>query len=1072
MHAMDRIIQWSIANRVAVVIVAVLLVGYGTWTTLRMPVDVFPDLTAPTVTVVTEAHGLAPQEVESLVTIPIESSVNGATGVRRVRSSSGIGISIVWVEFDWGTDVYIARQIVNEKLQLVAGQLPPDVPPPTLAPISSVMGEVLFIALRGEGVDQLAVREVADWTVRRRLLAISGVAQVVPIGGAVRQYQVKVDPDRLRAFDVRFDDVTQALEESNQNSTGGFYVRGAQESLIRAVGRVGSLDDLRNVVVTSRAGVPILVGQVADVTVGPAMKRGEGSSNAQPAVVLGITKQPSVNTLELTARIDRELDAIQTTMPKGMLIERNKARQADFIEAAVHNVSTALRDGAILVAVILFLFLFNIRTTLISLASVPLSLLVAVLAMNAFGITINTMTLGGMTIAIGALVDDAIIDVENVFRRLRENGARSEVEQRPIDEVVFDASREVRGSIVFATLIVMLVFVPIFFLSGVEGRLLRPLGFAYLVAIAASLVVALTLTPALCSFVLRRVSAQSRGDSFVVRLLKRAYEPTLRFATRRPAAIGIGAAALLAAAIALVPFLGRTFLPEFNEGALTVSAITLPGTSLEQSDKLGRRVEEVLRSFPEVVSTARRTGRAELDEHAQDVNAAEIDVRLKLADRSKEAFLAELRRQLTTVPGVVCTIGGPIAHRIDHMLSGTRASIAIKIFGDDLSELRTAAERVKQQMSGIPGVVDLAIEQQVDVPQLAIVFDREAIARYGLRSGALAEVIETAYAGKKVTQILEQQRTYDVIVRYRDDQRADLDAIRNTIVDTPTGARVPLKMLAAIREDVGPNTISREDVQRKVVVSANVGGRDLRSVIDDIRAAIDQKVTFPPGYYVVYGGQFESEQAASRTLSLLGVVIIAGILALLFFSFRSLRNALLIMVNLPLALIGGVVAIYFGSGVISVASLVGFVTLFGIATRNGIMMISHYDHLRTVEHASFDEAVHRGSLERLSPVLMTALCAGLGLVPLVLAGDQPGNELQAPMAVVILGGLVSSTALNMIVIPALYARFARPRTPEQPADVRPSRVRASGSQLPASGGERQSLATRARMWSRRLTRAR
>jgi CzcA family heavy metal efflux pump len=1024
---MDRIIRWSIANRVAVAVIAVVLVGYGTWTAIRMPVDVFPDLTAPTVTVVTEAHGLAPQEVESLVTVPIESSVNGATGVRRVRSSSGIGISIVWVEFDWGTDIYIARQIINEKLQLVAGQLPPDMPSPTLAPISSVMGEVLFIAVRGEGHDALAVREAADWTIRRRLLAISGVAQVVPIGGAVRQYQVKVDPDRLRAFDVRLDDVTRALEESNQNSTGGFYVQGAQESLIRAVGRVGAIDDLRNVVVASHGGVPIVVGQLADVSIGPAMKRGEGSSNAQPAVVLGITKQPAVNTLELTERIDRELDAIQATLPKGMIIERNKARQADFIESAVDNVSSALRDGAILVAVILFIFLFNVRTTLISLASVPVSLLVAVLAMNAFGITINTMTLGGMTIAIGALVDDAIIDVENVFRRLRENAFRPETERRPTDEVIYEASREVRGSIVFATLIVMLVFIPIFFLSGVEGRLLRPLGFAYLVAIGASLVVALTLTPALCSFALRRISDRAHGDSFVVRRLKRAYEPALRFVIRRPGAVGIAAAALLAATIALVPFLGRTFLPDFNEGALTVSAITAPGTSLEQSDKLGRRVEEVLRSFPEVVSTARRTGRAELDEHAQDVNAAEIDVRLRLGDRSKEVFLTELRRQLTAVPGVVCTIGGPIAHRIDHMLSGTRASIAIKIFGDDLSELRAAADRVKQVMASVPGIVDLAIEQQVDVPQLAIALDRDAIARYGLRSGALAEMIETAYAGKKVAQILEHQRTYDVVVRYRDDQRADLDAIRNTVIDTPSGARIPLKMLANIRQDVGPNTISREDVQRKIVVSANVSGRDLRGVIDDTRAGIERSVTFPPGYYVVYGGQFESEQAASRTLLLLGAVVIAGILALLFFSFRSLRNALLIMLNLPLALIGGVIAVYLGSGILSVASLVGFVTLFGIATRNGIMMISHYDHLRTVEGAPFDEAVHRGSMERLSPVLMTALCAGLGLVPLVLAGDQPGNELQAPMAVVILGGLVSSTALNMIVLPALYARFARAR---------------------------------------------
>jgi CzcA family heavy metal efflux pump len=743
--------------------------------------------------------------------------------------------------------------------------------------------------------------------------------------------------------------------------------------------------------------------------------------------VLGIQKQPGANTLELTARIDRELAAIQATLPEGMVIERNKARQADFIGAAVRNVSTALRDGAILVAIILFLFLFNLRTTLISLASVPLSLLVAILAMDAIGVTINTMTLGGLTIAIGALVDDAIIDVENVYRRLRENAARPPEDRRPATEVVFEASREVRGSIVFATLIVMLVFVPIFFLSGVEGRLLVPLGFAYLVAIFASLVVALTLTPALCTYVLSRAGSLAHGDAFLVRWLKRAYAPTLRGALRRPAVVIVAAGALLAGTIALGPFLGRTFLPEFNEGALTVSAVTLPGTSLAESDRLGRRVEEILLSFPEVQSTARRTGRAELDEHAQDVNAAEIDVRLKLGGRSKAAFLAELRKQLTVVPGVNCTIGGPIAHRIDHMLSGTRASIAIKIFGDDLAELRGIAQRVQAVMAKVDGVVDLSIEQQVDVPQLTIEFDREAIARYGLRSGALAETIETAYAGHKATQVLERQRTYDVVVRYRDSERADLEAIRNTVVDTPSGVRVPLKMLASIREDVGPNTISRENVQRKVVVSANVGGRDLRGVIDDIRAGIGREVSLPTGYYIVYGGQFESEQAAARTLTVLGVIVVVGIFLLLFLSFRSVRNTLLIMVNLPLALIGGVVAVYLDTGILSVASLVGFVTLFGIATRNGIMMISHYEHLRTVEGASFDEAVYRGSMERLSPVLMTALCAGLALIPLVLAGGEPGNELQAPMGVVILGGLLSSTALNMIVVPALYAWLARPR---------------------------------------------
>jgi CzcA family heavy metal efflux pump len=1028
---MDHIIRWSIGNRLFVVIAAIALTIYGALTTLRMPVDVFPDLTAPSVTVVTEAHGLAPQEVETLVTLPIETAVNGATDVRRVRSASAIGISIVWVEFDWGTDKYIARQIVNEKLQLVSAQLPPEVTP-TLAPISSIMGEILFVALRSDKHTPMEVREVADWTIRRRLLALPGVAQVVPIGGEVRQYQVRVDPARLGAFDVTLEQVAESLRESNQNSTGGFYVRGGQEALIRGVGRIGGAADIEQIVVAVHDDVPILVGQIADVEIGAAIKRGEGSSDAKPAVVLGIQKQPGANTLDLTERIDKELDAIQATLPAGMLIERNKVRQAEFIETAVNNVSVALRDGAILVAIILFLFLFNVRATLISLASLPLSLLVAIIAMNALGITVNTMTLGGLTIAIGALVDDAIIDVENVVRRLRQNRALPVAEQRPATEVIYEASREVRGSIVFATLIVMVVFLPLFFLSGVEGRLLRPLGFAYLVAIFASLVVALTLTPALCAYILPRARALAHEDSFVVRHLKNAYRPLLERTVRRPTLVIVGAAAALAAAVALVPFLGRTFLPEFNEGALTVAAVTLPGTSLAESDRLGRRIEDVLLSFPEVISTARRTGRAELDEHAQDVNAAEIDVRLRPGKRSKEEFLAELRKQLTTVPGVVTTLGGPIAHRIDHMLSGTRASIAIKIFGDDLTALRAAATQVETVMKGVSGVVDLTIEQQVDVPQLTLAFDRPAIARYGLRSGELAEIVETAYAGAKITQVLENQRTYDVVLRYGDEHRADLEAIRSTVIDTPSGARVPLRMLADIREDVGPNTISRENVQRRITVSANVSERDLRSVIDDIQRGIQRDVKLPAGYYVAYGGQFESEQAASRTISLLGGLMIAAIFLLLFLAFRSTRNALLIMVNLPLALIGGVIAVFLGGGIVSIASLVGFITLFGIATRNGIMMISHYEHLRTAEGASFDEAVVRGSLERLSPVLMTALCAGLALIPLVLAGGEPGNELQAPMGIVILGGLLSSTALNMMVVPALYGWLARPKSAEPP----------------------------------------
>ena len=1032
MKSMDGVIRWSIKNRLVVVLASLGVLAYGAVTALRMPVDVFPDLTAPTVTIVTEAHGLAPQEVETLVTLPIETAVNGATGVRRVRSASSIGISLVWVEFGWDTDKYIARQIVNEKLQLAAAELPADLARPTLAPVSSIMGEILFIAIRSDRHTPMEVREVADWTVRRRLLAVPGVAQVVAIGGEVRQYQVQVDPARLRAFDVTLDQVAAALRASNGNSTGGFFTRGGQEALIRGVGRITSAADVEQAVVTVRGGVPIQVGQVARVSIGAAIKRGEGASDGRPAVVLGIQKQPGANTLALTARIDRELAAIGAAAPPGMVIERDKVRQADFIETAVGNVQTALRDGAILVALILFLFLLNVRATLISLASLPLSLGVALIAMDALGVTVNTMTLGGLTIAIGALVDDAIIDVENVHRRLREDAARPAGEQRPPDAVIYDASREVRGSIVFATLIVMLVFIPLFFLTGVEGRLLRPLGLAYLVAIFASLVTALTLTPALCAYLLPRGRHLAHGDSFVVRWLKRGYRPLLERALRHPGAVIAGVAFGLAAALAVAPLLGRTFLPEFHEGALTVGAVTLPGTSLAESDKLGRRVEQALLAFPEVASTARRTGRAERDEHAQDVHASEIDVRLRATARPKEEFLAELRGQLAQIPGVVTTIGGPIAHRIDHMLSGTRAGIAIKIFGDDLASLRAAAQQVEAVMKQIDGVVDLSIEQQAEVPQLAIVFDREAIARYGLRAGELAELVETAYAGAKVSRVLEGQRTYDLVVRYPDDQRADPAAIRDTVFDTPSGARVPLKMLAAIRDDLGPNLIMRENVQRRIVVSANTSGRDLRGVIDDIRAGIERGVKLPAGYHVEYGGQFESEQAASRTILWLGLAVVAGIFVVLFLAFGSLRNAVLIMVNLPLALIGGVVAVFAGGGVISIASLVGFVTLFGIATRNGIMMISHYEHVRTVEGATFEEAVRRGSLERLSPVLMTALCAGLALVPLVIAGAEPGNELQAPMGVVILGGLLTSTALNMLVVPSLYARFGR-HAPAAPA---------------------------------------
>jgi CzcA family heavy metal efflux pump len=1023
---MDAVIRWSLRNRLLVVASALLLTAYGTLVAFRMPVDVFPDLTAPTVTVVTEAHGMAPEEVESLVTRPIESAMNGAPGVRRVRSASGIGIAVVWVEFAWDQDIYIARQVVAEKLQLVAAQMPEGVLPPVLGPIASIMGEILFLAVRSDRHTPMDLRDAAEWVVRKRLIAIPGVAQVVPIGGELKQLQVLVAPEKLRAFGISMSEVVQALKESNRSTSGGFLVRGAQESLIRALGRVNSKEDVERTVVTVRDGVPILVNQLATVQIGSGIKRGEGSAGGKPAVVVSVQKQPGANTLSLTRAIDQELDAIEKTLPVGMTIERRLFRQADFIALAVENVSDALRDGALFVGIILFLFLLNVRTTLVSLAALPVSLIVAILAMRAVDATINTMTLGGLTIAIGALVDDAIIDVENVFRRLRENRALPEEQRQSALDVIYEASREVRHSIVFATLIVMLVFVPLLVLSGVEGRLLRPLGLAYLVAIFASMVVALTLTPALCAYSLPRAQALERDESVVVTRLKSFYRPLLTRAVARPRLVIGAAVGLTAVALALLPFFGRSFLPDFNEGSLTINIVTLPGTSLEASNQLGRRAEHSLLRFPEVVSTARRTGRAELDEHAQDVFASELEVSLEMRERSKDELLAAIRRELANLPGAAVTIGQPISHRIDHMLSGTRANLAVKVFGEDLAELRGTAERIRQAIEGVEGLVDLTIEQPAHLPELVVAFDREKIARYGLRRGALAEALESAFVGHPVSEILDRGRTYPLVVRYGGGSQADLEAVRNTLLDTPVGGQVPLRMLADIRPDMGPSLISRENVQRKLVVMANVAGRDMSSVVEDCQAAIARAVKLAPGQHLEYGGQFESAEAASSSLAILGALVVLGIFLLLNVAFRSVRRALLIMANLPLALVGGVLALFLTGGVLNVAALVGFITLFGIATRNGIMMVSHFEHLQSVEGATFDQAVQRGALERLSPILMTALCAALALVPLVLAGNQPGNEIQAPMGVVILGGLLTSTGLNMLVIPALYAFTCRP----------------------------------------------
>ncbi|MSQ83446.1 MAG: efflux RND transporter permease subunit [Myxococcales bacterium] len=1021
----DRILHWSLSHRTVVLALAVGLLGWGGWTAHRMPVDVFPDLTAPTVTVLTEGHGMAPQELEQRVTLPIEAVLNGAPGVRRVRSSTAVGISVVWVEFDWSSDPLRARQAVAEKLQLVRTTLPAEVQAPVLAPVSSIMGEILFLAVTSDHHTPMQVRTLADFTLRRRLLAVAGVSQVSVIGGEQRQFEVVLRPDRLASYGISVAQVVGALQQTNTNVSAGLFNEGGQEYVVHGQGRVQTPDDVGETLVVLRGTEPVLVRQLGQVRVGAAPKRGDGSFRAQPAVVVGIQKQPTANTLELTARLDSELDSLQKALPVGVTIHRNVFRQADFIQVAVANVTAALRDGVGLVLLIVLLFLASGRASAISLVAIPLSLVTAIFALSAFGTTLNTMTLGGMAIAVGELVDDAIIDVENVVRRLRQNTALPVQEQRPALVVVLVASREIRSSIVFATLVVGLVFSPLLVLTGVEGRLLQPLGIAYVVSLAASLVVALTVTPVLCSLLLpSSKTVRSNHEPRLATWLKRLYRPVLRLAMRRWWLLtGLAVMALVAAVVALLAT-GRAFLPEFREGTLTIAAVTLPGTALPESDAIGRRIEKILLQHPEVVSVARRTGRAELDEHAQGVHSSELDVSLQPSARGRQAFLAALRRDFALLAGVTITIGQPISHRIDHMLSGSRASIAVKVFGDDLSELRRLSAQVEAAMRTVAGVVDVAREQQADIPFVHVRFDRVAIARYGLRVAEVAQVLQLAVSGQTVSQVLDGQASFDLVVRLKRDPAAHLDDLRSLLITTAAGAQVPLRALAEIRRDSGPNEIGRESVQRKLVVSCNVAERDVVSVVRDIEAAVQRSVVVPSGYRIAYAGQFESAAAASQQLLLLGIACLLAMVVLLYLAFDSLRDALLVLLNLPLALIGGVVGVYLLGAVLSVASLVGFITLFGIATRNGIMLVAHIRQLVLHEGVTdLAQAVEQGATERLVPILMTALAAGLGLVPLALGAGQAGSEIQAPMAVVILCGLVTSTGLNMVVVPTLYARF-------------------------------------------------
>ena len=1106
---LNRIIHFSLHNRMLVLVASMLLLVGGTYTALHTEVDVFPDLTAPTVVIMTEANGMATEEVEQLVTFPIETAVNGATGVRRVRSSSTNGFSVVWVEFDWDMDVYLARQIVSEKLSIVSESLPPNVGRPTLGPQSSILGEMLIVGLTADSTSMIDLRTLADWTIRPRLLSTGGVAQVAVLGGDIKEYQVQLDPERMRHYGVSLGEVLAATRGMNVNANGGVLYEYGNEYIVRGLLATTDAAEMGRAVVRAGTGgsAPIRLEDIAEVRIGAKLPRlGTASEKGKPAVLLTVTKQPDTSTLELTERLESSLDDLRKNLPPDVRVSTDIFRQSRFIESAIGNVRKSLVEGGLFVVVVLFLFLANVRTTVISLVTLPLSLLASLLALHYMGLSINTMSLGGMAIAIGSLVDDAIVDVENVYRRLHENRLLPDGERRGILQVVFDASREVRLPILNSTLIIIVSFLPLFFLSGMEGRMLVPLGIAFITALAASTVVALTVTPVLCALMLRKrderlgviiydhrdeaaaettVSASPRpgsqarrdhglepaettvsnpprprsqssqdhglesadtsmsvspssqprpegpqgrwealtrtkADSPLARWLKRYYEHALLFSLEHRRAIVAGTVGIFLIALGLFFTLGRSFLPPFNEGSFTINVSSLPGISLEESDRIGRRAEELLLSIPEIQTVARKTGRAELDEHALGVNVSELEAPFELDGRSRAELTAEVRQKLSTISGANIEIGQPISHRIDAMLSGTQANIAIKLFGDDLNRMFQLANDIKAKIQDVPGIADLNVEQQIERPQLVIRPRREMLARYGITLPQFSEYVSACLAGEAVSQVYEQGKSFDLVVRVRHDLHDKADKVRDLMIDTSDGQKVPLSYIADIRSAAGPNTISRENVKRKIVISANVDGRDLRSVVNDIQARIDADIRLPEGYHVEYGGQFESEQAASRTLTLASCVAIVVIFLLLYHQFRSARESLIILINLPLALIGGVFALLLTTGEVSIPAVIGFISLFGIATRNGMLLISHYNHLQRVEGLGLRDSVVRGSLDRLNPILMTALCSALALIPLALGSDLSGNEIQSPMAKVILGGLLTSTALNGFIIPIVY----------------------------------------------------
>ena len=1018
---LNKIIQYSLHNRLVVMIASIALLLWGSYTAHKMEVDVFPDLNAPTVVVMTEAQGMAPEEVERIVTFPIETAVNGATDVKSVRSSSTTGFSVVWVQFDWGTNIYTARQIVSEKLSTLGDVLPGNVGQPTLGPQSSILGEMMIFGLTADSTSLQDLRTIADWTIRPRLLSTGGVAQVAVIGGDIKEYQILLDPARMKHYGISMDEVLAVVDNMNQNSTGGILYEYGNEYIVQGLLATNDIEEIGKGVIKTVNNIPVLLSDIATVQIGPKEpKLGLASERAKPAVLVTITKQPNTNTLELTDKLDQAIVDLQKTLPSDVKISSDIFRQSRFIESSISNIQEALFEGAIFVVVVLFFFLMNVRTTIISLVALPLSLLVAILTLHGLGLTINTMSLGGLAIAIGSLVDDAIVDVENVYKRLRENQLKPAEERLSTLKVVFEASREVRMPILNSTLIIVACFLPLFFLSGMEGRMLIPLGIAFIVALFASTVVALTLTPVLCSYMLttKRALKKNEKEPFVSRTLKVGYKKALERALHHKKVVIGTCAALLVFSIIIMTGLGRSFLPPFNEGSLTINISTMPGISLEESDNMGRMAEKILLDIPEIQTVARKTGRAELDEHALGVNVSEMEAPFELDKRSRDEFLADVRRRLGELKGVNIEIGQPISHRIDAMLSGTKANIAIKLFGNDLNKLYNIGGQIKEAIQGIDGIADLTLEQQIERPQLQIKPKRDMLAKYGIPLPEFSEFINVALSGKVVSQVYEGGKVFDLTVKVHDDDKANMEQIGNLMIDA-NEQKIPLHYVAEILPLVGPNTISRENVQRKIVVSANVAGRDLNGVVKDIQKTVGEQITLPEGYHVEYGGQFESEQAASRTLFLTSVISILLIFLLLFNEFHSMPLSGIIMLNLPLAIIGGILSIWFTSGIISIPAIIGFISLFGIATRNGILLVSHYNHLRSEGMSLHDSVIH-GSLDRLNPILMTALTSALALIPLAVGGDLPGNEIQSPMAQVILGGLLSSTLLNGFVVPIMY----------------------------------------------------